>query len=98
MLYVGGDLSRKRIDWQAVWPEGSECAAGAAPPDRDGLAGLASRLLALDREVVVVIESMTGARFVHDELERYGLEVRIADARKAKMAAELLGRVGAKTD
>ena len=30
VLYVGGDLSRKRIDWQAVWPDGSECSAGAA--------------------------------------------------------------------
>lgn len=98
MLYVGGDLSRKRIDWQAIWPDGGDCATGATPPDRDGLAWLGSRLLALDREVVVVIESMTGARFVHDELERHGLEVRIADARKAKVAAELLGQVGAKTD
>jgi transposase len=98
VLYVGGDLSRKRIDWQALWPDGRACAAGAAPPDRDGLAGLAPRLLALSGEVVVVIESMTGARFVHDELERHGLEVRIADARKAKVAAELLGQVGAKTD
>jgi len=98
VLYVGGDLSRKRFDWQAVWPDGSECAAGAAPPDRDGLAGLAGRLLGFAGEVVVVIESMTGARFVHDELERCGLEVRIADARKAKVAAELLGQVGAKTD
>jgi transposase len=98
VLYVGGDLSRKRIDWQAVWPDGSECAAGAAPPDREGLARLGAALLALSDEVVLVLESMTGARFVHDELERAGLEVRIADARKAKVAGELLGQVGAKTD
>jgi transposase len=48
--------------------------------------------------VVCVIESMTGARFIHDELERHGIEVQIADARKAKLAAELLGKGGAKTD
>jgi transposase len=96
-LYVGADLSRKRVDWQALWPDGAECAAGAAPPDRDGLAGLAARLRLLG-DAVVVIESMTGARFVHDELERHGLDVRIADARKAKVAGELLGQVGAKTD
>ena len=45
-----------------------------------------------------MIESMTGARFIHDELERAGVEVRIADAWKAKVAAELLGQSGAKTD
>jgi transposase len=98
VLYVGGDLSRKRIDWWAVWPDGRECAAGAAPPDADGLAGLAGRLLGWSDEVVMVIESMTGARFVHDQLERAGLEVRIADARKAKVAGELLGQIGVKTD
>jgi transposase len=97
VLYVGADLSRKRIDWQAVWADGAECGAGAAPPDRDGLAGFAAGLRLLG-DAVVVIESMTGARFVHDELERQGLDVRIADARKAKVAGELLGQVGAKTD
>jgi transposase len=36
-----------------------------------------------------VIESMTGARFVHDTLERYGWEVEIADAQKVKGLAPL---------
>jgi hypothetical protein len=27
-LYVGGDLSRKRLDWLAVWPDGVECGQG----------------------------------------------------------------------
>ena len=98
MLYVGGDLSRKRFDWHAMWSDGSVCALGAVSPDRDGLVGFAARLGALSDEQVVVIESMTGARFVHDVLEAEGLDVRIADARKAKVAAELLGQVGAKTD
>jgi transposase len=48
--------------------------------------------------LVVVIESMTGARFVHEVLSGEGLDVRIADARRAKAAGELLGQVGAKTD
>jgi putative hemolysin len=53
----------------------------------------------LAERVVVVIESMNGARFVHDELEASGLEVKIADARRAKYAIELLGMTtGAKTD
>ena len=98
VLYVGGDLSRKRLDWLALWPDGTVWNGGAVPPDRDGLAAFAGRLLASEAEVVCVIESMTGARFVHDELERRGLEVRIADARKAKLAGELLGQAGRKTD
>lgn len=97
VLYVGLDLSRKRIDWQAVWADGAVCGAGAVPPDRDGLAGFAAGLRLLG-DAVLVVESMTGARFVHDELERQGLDVRIADARKAKVAGELLGQPGAKTD
>lgn len=98
-LYVGGDLSRKRLDWFAVWPDGAECGQGAASPDGDGLARLAGELRLLGERVCVVLESMTGARFVHDELEAHGLEVRIADARRAKFAVELLGLArGAKTD
>jgi transposase len=44
--------------------------------------------------VHAAIESMTGARFVHDTLERYGWEVAIADAAKVKGIAPL----AAKTD
>jgi transposase len=99
VLYVGGDLSRKRLDWQAVWPDGHLCGAGAASPDRDGLACLAAELTPLADEVVVVLESMTGARFVHDELEAHGLEAKIADARKARLLIEALAETsGAKTD
>jgi transposase len=97
VLYVGGDLSRKRLDWVALWADGELCGAGAVPPDREGLAGFAEQLLGFGGEAVCVIESMTGARFIHDQLERHGIEVQIADARKAKLAAELLGK-GAKTD
>src|SRR5439155_1012266 len=48
----------------------------------------------LDREsrresVVAAIESMTGARFVHDQLELAGWDVRIADAQRAKGIAPL---------
>lgn len=87
MLYVGLDLSRKRLDWQALEPDGERAAIGAVPPDRDGLAGLAQRLG--DTPVLAVIESMTGARFVHDQLERQGWDVRIADAVKARGIAPL---------
>jgi transposase len=87
MLYVGLDLSRKRLDWQALDREGAQVGIGAVPPDRDGLAMLAQRLG--DAPVLAVIESMTGARFVHDQLERAGWHVRIADAVKARGIAPL---------
>ena len=87
MLYVGLDLSRKRLDWQALDPEGAVAAVGAVPPDRDGLVRLADRLD--ERPVLAVIESMTGARFVHDQLELAGWDVRIADAVKARGIAPL---------
>jgi transposase len=88
MLYVGLDLSRKRLDWQALLPDGERSAIGAVPPDRDGLGTLVRRLGDAD-EVIAVIESMSGARFVHDELELQGWDVRIADALKARGIAPL---------
>jgi transposase len=58
----------------------------AAPPDADGLRQLAERL---GGPVRAVIESMTGARFVHDTLEELGWEVLVADAQKVKGLAPL---------
>jgi len=87
MLYVGLDLSRKRLDWQALDRDGGRVGLGAVPPDGDGLAGLPRRLG--DAPVLAVIESMTGARFVHDQLELAGWDVRIADAVKARGIAPL---------
>jgi transposase len=89
MLYVGLDLSRKRLDWHAVLADGERAAAGACPPDRDGLAHLVHRLGREQGPVLAAIESMTGARFVHDQLEFAGWDVRIADAQRAKGLAPL---------
>jgi transposase len=60
----------------------------AVAPDANGLAGLAARLAALGG-VHAAIESMTGARFVHDRLEELGWAVEIADAQKVKGLAPL---------
>jgi transposase len=82
------DLSRKRLDWLALDQGGERAAIGAVPPDRDGLVKLVQRLG--DAEpVLAVIESMSGARFVHDQLERAGWDVRIANAAKVKGLAPL---------
>jgi transposase len=89
MLYAGLDLSRKRINFDARRAGGEPVDRGACPPDADGLRGLADRLLRHDAEVLAVVESMNGARFVHDQLERHGLDVLICDAERAKGLAPL---------
>jgi hypothetical protein len=45
MLYVGLDLSRKRLDWHALALGGERVGEGACPPDRDGLAHLVHGLV-----------------------------------------------------
>jgi transposase len=89
MLYAGLDLSRKRLDFHLLDPAGETVDVGAAPPDADGLRGLAARLARHRQPLRAAIESMTGARFVHDQLELHGWEVEIADAAKVKGLAPL---------
>jgi transposase len=92
MLHAGLDLSRKRLDYCLVAPDGRPLETGAAAPDVDGLDALVRRV---ERrwgpvaEVRAAIESMTGARFIHDTLERCGWEVEVADAIKVKGLAPL---------
>jgi hypothetical protein len=47
MLHTGLDLSRKRLDVCLLAEDGELVAETAAPPDADGLRGLAGRLAAL---------------------------------------------------
>ena len=89
MLYVGLDLSRKRVDFDVLDKAGGRVEAGAAPPDADGLRSLAARLGSHRQPIRAAIESMNGARFVHDQLELEGWEVEIADARRVKGLAPL---------
>jgi transposase len=72
MLYAGLDLSRKRLDYHLVDDDGRTAATGATPPDVDGLERLAARLARHGQPIRAAIESMTGARFVHDQLELQG--------------------------
>ena len=87
MLHAGLDLSRRRLDVCLLDERGRLVAETAAPPDADGLHGLARRLAG--ERVRGVIESMNGARFVHDTLEEHGWEVLVADAQKVKGLAPL---------
>ena len=89
MLHAGLDLSRRKVDVCLLSQAGEIVEEWAAPPDADGLRALVRRAGAHALPVRGVIESMTGARFVHDELEQLGWEVLIADAAKVKGLAPL---------
>jgi transposase len=89
MLHAGLDLSRRKVDVCLVSPAGEIVDEWASPPDADGLRGLAARTAMFGGPVRGVIESMNGARFVHDQLEEHGWEVLIADATKVKGLAPL---------
>jgi hypothetical protein len=75
MLHAGLDLSRKKVDVCLLSQAGEIVVQWASPPDADGLRGLARRAGARGLSVRGVIDSMTGARFVHDTLEELGWEV-----------------------
>jgi transposase len=89
MLHAGLDLSRNRLDVCLLTEHGELIGHIAAPPDGDGLRGLARRVAPLGAPVRGVVESMNGARFVHDTLEEPGWEVLIADAQRVKGLAPL---------
>ncbi len=94
MLHVGLDLSRTRLDVHAMNEAGTPVLVTTAAPDAGGLAWLVTRVGEFGQPVAAAIESMTGARFVHDQLELRGWEVEVADAVKVKGLAPL----AAKTD
>src|ERR687894_1503055 len=94
MSHVGLDLSRTRVDVHVMDETGAPVLVTTAAPDSGGLASLVSRVGAFGQPVTAAIESMTGDRFVHDQLELRGWEVEVADAVKVKGLAPL----AAKTD
>src|SRR3954453_2730224 len=89
MLHVGLDLSRTRLDVHVMDEAGAPVAVTTAAADAGGLASLAHRVGEFGQPVTAAIESMNGARFVHDQLELRGWAVEIADAVKVKGFAPL---------
>jgi transposase len=89
MLYAGLDLSRKRLDVRLLDGAGETVVETSAAPDVDGLRVLAERFAGYELPIRAAIESMNGARFVHDQLELAGWDVEIADALKVKGLAPL---------
>src|SRR5919106_2135988 len=90
MLHAGLDLSRRKLDVCLLSEHGEHLDQLAVPPDVDSLRTLARRIDEVHAEPVCgVIESMTGARLVHDTLEACGWDVEIADAQRVKGLAPL---------
>jgi transposase len=94
MLYAGLDLSRKRLDVHVLRDDGTTALVTAVAPDASALRTLVRRVAAEGGPVRAAIESMNGARFVHDSLEFAGWDVLIADAQRVRGLAPL----AAKTD
>jgi transposase len=94
MLYAGLDLSRQRLDVHVLDEDGRTVEVTAVHPDGDALRTLVAVIARHGDQVTAAIESMNGARFVHDQLELAGWDVEIADALKVKGLAPL----AAKTD
>jgi transposase len=94
MLYAGLDLSRQRLDVHVLDEGGRTLEVKAVRPDANALQTLAAAIARYHEPVTAAIESMTGARFVHDQLEQLGWDVAVADALKVKGIAPL----AAKTD
>jgi transposase len=89
VLHAGLDLSRRRLDVCVLSDEGELVEELPAPPDLEGLRYLVGTVARHGEPVRGVIESMTGARFIHDTLEQLGWDVLIADAQRVKGLAPL---------
>ena len=90
MLHAGLDLSRRKLEVCLLSEEGAHLDQLAVAPDVDSLRTFARRIDEGHAEPVsAVVESMTGARLVHDTLEQEGWSVEIADAQKVKGLAPL---------
>jgi transposase len=90
MLHAGLDLGRRKLDICLLSDRGEHLDQLVVPPDVDSLKTLARRIEEVHAEpVMAVIESMTGARIVHDTLEQAGWDVEIADAQKVRGLAPL---------
>jgi hypothetical protein len=67
MLHAGLDLSRKRLDVCLLGDDGERLDQLAVAPDVDSLKLFARRIEEVHRQpVCAVIESISGARIVHD--------------------------------
>ena len=86
MNYVGIDWAYRRAAWCALNESGRIEGEGMIPADEDGLARL---VLELGPEIKACVETMSGAVWVKDQLERCGWSVEVAPAGKVRDIAPL---------
>jgi transposase len=86
MNYVGIDWAYRRAAWCALNQSGAIEGEGMISADEDGLARL---VLELGTEVKACVETMSGAVWVRDQLERAGWSVEVANAGKVRDIAPL---------
>jgi transposase len=81
--YLGIEWSYRRAAWCSLSDAGAIVGEGAVPADADGLARL---VIARATDVRAVVEMMSGAIRVRDQLAVAGWRVQIAHARKVRVA------------
>ena len=86
MEYLGIDWSYRRAAWCSLSEAGGIVGEGAVPADADGLARL---VIERGTDVRAVVEMMSGAIWVRDQLAAAGWRVQIAHARKVRDVAPL---------
>ena len=83
MEYLGIDWSYRRAAWCSLSDAGVIVGEGAVPADADGLARL---VIERGTDVRGVVEMMSGAIWVRDQLAAAGWRVQIAHARRSAMS------------
>jgi diguanylate cyclase (GGDEF)-like protein len=82
--YLGIDWSYRRAAWCSLSEAGGIVGEGAVPADADGLARL---VIERGVDVRAVVEMMSGAIWVRDQLAAAGWRVQVAHARKVRDVA-----------
>src|SRR3954454_12319379 len=84
--YLGIDWSYRRAAWCSLSDAGVIVGEGVVPADADGLARL---VIERGTDVRAVVEMMSGAIWVRDQLAAAGWRVQVAHARKVRDVAPL---------
>ena len=95
MLHTGLDLSTKRLGACVLDDAGERVATTLCPPGADGPRHLVAEVSDFSQPVMAAIESMNGARFVHETLELLGWDssIRAVEAGSDEPLNNLIKRI-----